>query len=234
MSEHQLPVSSNDGEVFNAFLAKPNSSKSGKWPAIVMIQEIFGINNALRVAAKRFAENGFIVAIPDLFWRMERGVDLGYGDEDRKKAMGLMGQFNTNLGVADIGATIETVRRLPECNGKVAVVGYCLGGTLAFLAAAQTKADAAVSYYGTAIHSHLEQAQNIRSPLLLHFAEKDNFVPPEAVDKIKQGLKEKNITIHLYPNVGHAFTNVDRAGVYDEKSALLANTRTIEFLTTLH
>jgi carboxymethylenebutenolidase len=126
-----------------------------------------GVNNALRVAAENFAKSGFVVAIPDLFWRLERGVDLGYGEEDRKKAMG---QFDIKRGVADIGATVDAARRLPECNGKVAVVGYCLGGTLAFMAGAHAQVDAVVSYYGTAIHSNLDMVRNINVPMLLHFA----------------------------------------------------------------
>ncbi|MGE3989492.1 dienelactone hydrolase family protein [Pseudorhodoplanes sp.] len=233
MSEQQLSVTSKGGQSFDAYIAMPKASPTTKsWPAIVVIHEIFGINNAMRSVAKRFAESGFIVAVPDLFWRIERGVDLGYSDDDRKKAMEFMGKFDLNLGVADIGSAIEAVRRLPECNGKVAVVGFCLGGTLAYLAAAQAKPDAAVSYYGTAIHSHLDKAESSSCPMLLHFAEKDNFVPPEAVAKIKESLNKK-ATVFTYPDVGHAFTNVDRGGVYDEKSAQLAHSRTQDFLSVL-
>jgi carboxymethylenebutenolidase len=232
MSEaKKLIVTSDDGKTFDALTFNPTGAK--KAPAIVLIQEIFGVNNALRVAAGDFANSGFLVAVPDLFWRLERGVDLGYGDDDRKKAMALMGQFNISRGVADIGATVDAVRKLPECNGKVAVVGYCLGGTLAFLAGAHTKADAVVCYYGTAIHSNLGIIKNIDVPMLLHFAEKDNFVPPEAVAQIKAALGGTKADIHLYPDVGHAFSNVDRQGVYNPKSALLANSRTVEFLSTL-
>ena len=115
MSEQQLSVTSKGGQSFDAYIAMPKASPTTKsWPAIVVIHEIFGINNAMRSVAKRFAESGFIVAVPDLFWRIERGVDLGYSDDDRKKAMEFMGKFDLNLGVADIGSAIEAVRRLPE------------------------------------------------------------------------------------------------------------------------
>lgn len=231
MSEGKLTVKSSDGQAFDAQMFKP--AGTGKWPVIVLIQEIFGVNNALRVAAENFAQSGFVVVIPDLFWRLERGVDLGYGDEDRKKAMSLMGQFDIKRGVADIGATIDAVRKLPAGNGKVAVVGYCLGGTLAFMSGAYTGADAVVCYYGTAIHSNLDLLKDIDVPMLLHFAEKDNFVPAEAVAQIKAALDGKNADIHTYPDVGHAFTNVDRQGIYNAKSALLANTRTVDFLGAL-
>jgi carboxymethylenebutenolidase len=226
----KLSVKSSDGQTFDAELFRPAGGR--QWPVIVLIQEIFGVNNALRVAAENFAKSGFVVAIPDLFWRLERGVDLGYGDEDRKKAMSLMGQFDIKRGVADIGATVDAVRRLPECNGKAAVVGYCLGGTLAFMVGAHAQVDAVVSYYGTAIHSNLDMAKDIDVPVLLHFAEKDNFVPFEAVTQIKAALNGK-AAIHTYPEVGHAFTNVDREGTYNAKSALLANTRTVDFLAAL-
>ncbi len=225
-----ITIPSGDAGRFSAYLAKP---AKGKAPGIVIAQEIFGVNNALRQTADELAGAGFLVAAPDLFWRIETGTDLGYTDADRQKAMGLMGKFDAAKGVEDIGATIRALKSMPECSGRVAVVGFCLGGTLAYLAAARAGADAAVSYYGTAVHKHLDEAKGIQAPLLLHFGETDNFVPAEAVQQIRAALAGKDAAIHVYPKVGHAFCNVDRAGIYNKEAATTAHARTIAFLKRL-
>jgi carboxymethylenebutenolidase len=198
---------------------------------VVVAQEIFGVNGAMRAIADDLARKGYVACVPDLFWRLQPGTDLGYGDADRQQAMQLMGKFDVAAGVRDIGAAVKALRDHPGCNGKVAVIGFCLGGTLAYLAAARLEIDAAVSYYGTAIHQKLDEAGAIKCPLLLHFAAKDNFVPPEAVEKIRAALASRPRTeMHVYPDVGHAFCNVDRSGVYNEASAALAHSRTDAFL----
>ena len=231
MTGERIAVTAHDGGRFDAYHAAP---AGGRGPGVVIVQEIFGVNNALRAIADSIAAKGFDVLVPDLFWRLEPGVDLGYGDADRQKAMALMGKFDVARGVADIGATVAALRGLKSCNGKVAVVGFCLGGTLAYLAAAQLGVDAAVSYYGTAIHQHLGEAKSIRCPLLLHFAGNDAFVPPQAVASIREAFAgHDDVAMHVYPDVGHAFANIDRAGVYNREAATLAHERTEALLRRL-
>jgi carboxymethylenebutenolidase len=231
MTGQQIAVATRDGSRFDAYHAAP---AAGRGPGVVIAQEIFGVNNALRASADGLAAKGFAVLVPDLFWRLEPGVDLGYGDADRQKAMALMGKFDAGQGVADIGAAVTALRAHPSCNGKVAVVGFCLGGTLAYLAAARLGVDAAVSYYGTAIHQHLGEAASIRCPLLLHFAGNDAFVPPQAVAGIGEAFAgHDDVEMHVYPGVNHAFANIDRAGIYDREAATLAHERTEALLRRL-
>jgi carboxymethylenebutenolidase len=224
-----IVIASEGERKMRAYVAAPSARKA---PAVVIAQEIFGVNNALKKTADDFAEKGFLAIVPDLFWRIEEGTDLGYSDPDRQKAMALMGKFDLQQGVKDLTETMKVARNMEGCNGKVAVIGFCLGGTLAYLAAARSAPDRAVAYYGTAIHKHLDEAAKLAHPMLLHFGASDNFVPKEAVDAIS-GKLAGNATVHVYPGVGHAFCNVDRPGVYNAEQAQLANSRTVEFLRPL-
>lgn len=224
-----IVVASEGERKLRAYVAAPSAKKA---PAVVIAQEIFGVNSALKKTADYLAENGFLAIVPDLFWRIEEGTDLGYSDQDRQKAMALMGKFDIQQGVRDLGETLKVARAMEGCNGKAAVVGFCLGGTLAYLAATRNTPDLSVAYYGTAIHKHLEEASKVAHPMLLHFGASDNFVPKEAVDEIT-GKLPRNATVHVYPGVGHAFCNVDRPGIYNAEQAQLANRRTVEFLRPL-
>ncbi|HKD47144.1 MAG TPA: dienelactone hydrolase family protein, partial [Rhizomicrobium sp.] len=150
-------------------------------------------------------------------------------DADWKKALDLMGRFDIDEGIVDIQSTVDYLRALPGCTGKVGALGYCLGGQLAFLTAARTDADAAVGYYGVNIQNRLEEAKNINHPLMLHIAEADEYVPPPAQAKIEDGLKgNAHITIHRYPLMNHAFARVGGAH-YDKAMADHANIRSATF-----
>jgi carboxymethylenebutenolidase len=220
--------SSPDGE-FGAYLAAP---ASGRGPGLVVIQEIFGVNKVMRAIADEFAARGYFALCPDLFWRLEPGVQLtDQTDAEWQRAFDLMQRFDQNSGIRDIQASINYLRHsVTGCTGKVGAVGYCLGGLLAFLTATRTDADAAVGYYGVNIQDKLSDAANIRKPLMLHVAGKDEYVPAEAQKKIIDGLKGNAlVTIHTYPEMNHAFA---RAGGkhYDKACADLANGRTATFL----
>ncbi|HEX7966875.1 MAG TPA: dienelactone hydrolase family protein [Stellaceae bacterium] len=217
-----------DGGSFSAYLATP---KSGKGSGIVLIQEIFGVNKVMRDLADGFATQGYTVMCPDLFWRQEPNVQITDKTEaEWKKAFQLMQGFNTDKGIEDLKATLAALRKHPTGTGKAGSIGYCLGGKLAFLMATRSDSDANVAYYGVGIQDLLGEAKNIRKPLLMHIAEKDQFVPPEAQKKIIDGLKgNKLVTIHTYPGADHAFARVGGQH-YDKKAADLANQRTAEFL----
>ena len=226
MSGQTVTIKGKDGE-FTGYLARPGT---GRGPGIVVIQEIFGINAVMRDIADSLASQGFFAFAPDLFWRLEPNVELTDKTEaDWKKAFDLMNRFNADKGVEDIQAGIDYLRTLPGCTGKVGALGYCLGGQLAYLAAARTNSNAAVGYYGVNIQNRRGEAGNIKHPLMLHIAEADEYVPPEAQAKIEAGLKHNpHVTLYRYPLMNHAFARVGGAH-YDKANADFANSRTDTF-----
>jgi carboxymethylenebutenolidase len=221
-----ITITGPDG-AFGGYLAAP---AAGRGPGIVIIQEIFGVNGFVRAVADSYAARGYFALAPDLFWRIEPNVQLTDKTEaEWKQAFELMNKFNADTGIADIQATIAQLRRMAGSNGKVGAVGYCLGGMLAYLTAARTDCDASVGYYGVNIQNLLGEAKTIRKPLLLHIAEKDQYVSPEAQKQIVDGLKPYPlVTIHTYPAMDHAFARTGGEH-FDQANAELANGRTATF-----
>ena len=215
------------GGSFSAYLATP---KSGKGPGIVCIQEIFGVNQVMRAIADGLAAEGYTAICPDLFWRIEPGIQLTDKSEaEWKRAFELFQAFDVDKGVDDLKATLASLRQHPACTGKAGTVGYCLGGRLAYLMATRSDADCNVGYYGVYIQNALDEARNIKRPLMLHIAEKDQFTPPEAQAQIKAGLQgNAMVTIHSYPGAEHAFARIGGEH-YDKAAADLANRRSAEF-----
>ena len=226
MPGQDIAIRGEDGE-FSAYLASP---ASGKGPGVVVIQEIFGVNAVMRGIADTLAARGYFALCPDLFWRIEPGVQItDKTDAEWKRAFALMGKFNADTGVKDIQSTITHLRRMPNCTGKVGAVGYCLGGLLAYLTACRTDSDASAGYYGVNIHQMLGEAKNIKKPLMLHIAGKDQFVPPAAQKQVMDALKDNPlVTIYHYPEMDHAFAREGGAH-YDHACAELANGRTATF-----
>lgn len=221
-----ISITTSDGS-FGAYVARPAKDKA---PAVVVIQEIFGVNAVMREMADGLAAQGYLAICPDLFWRIEPGVDITDKSEaEWKKAFALMNAFDADKGVEDIAAVIKYIRAEPSCTGKVGSVGFCLGGKLAFLTAARTDCDASVSYYGVGIESLTGEADKITRPLMLHIAEEDQFVPKPAQAIILQNLKNHPlITIHTYAGRDHAFARPGGEH-YDEADAKLAGGRTLTF-----
>jgi carboxymethylenebutenolidase len=226
MAGKKITLNGKDGS-FGGYLASP---ASGAGPGILVIQEIFGINEFVREICDYHAANGRFALAPDLFWRIEPGVDITDKSEEHwQKAFSLMQAFNIDTGVEDIQTGITYLRAVQGCTGKVGAVGYCLGGQLAYLSATRTDVDAAVGYYGVYIQDRLGEARNIKKPLMLHIAEKDQFTPPEAQAKIIGGLKDNpHVTLHGYPEMDHAFARTGGQH-YDKACADLANSRTETF-----
>ncbi len=224
MPDIKIPTA--DGS-FSAYLAKP---PSGRGPGIVLIQEIFGVNKVMRAIADGHAAKGYFVLCPDLFWRQEPGVQLtDQTDAEWARARSLMQGFDQDKGIEDLIAALKAVRTTPGCTGKAGAVGYCLGGRLAYLMATRSDADCSVSYYGVGMENLLDEAKNIKRPLMLHIAEEDQFVPKEAQAKIKAKLADHpQVTIHSYAGNDHAFARVGGKH-YDKHAANLANGRTADF-----
>src|SRR6185503_16451951 len=220
-----VTLKSVDGGEFDAYIALP---ASGYGPGIVVLQEIFGVNEFMRSVCQWYAQHGFVAICPDLFWRQERGVDMSDKTEaEWQKAFALYKGLDEAKAVTDSATALEFLRRHPACSGRVGAVGFCLGGNLAYLLAVRYKPDCAVGYYGVSIEKSLDEAKNLNSPLMLHIAGLDKFCPPEAQAQIHAALDSK-ATIHDYPDADHAFARTGGEH-YDAAAAELANLRTLEF-----
>jgi carboxymethylenebutenolidase len=228
MPDIRIAATDGKGE-FAAYVAMPKQTPAG---AVVMIQEIFGVNRTMRALSDWVAEMGFIAVSPDLFWRQEPGVQLDpdAGQDQWDKAFKLMQGMDQDKAIEDLKATVAHARKMQGANGKVGTMGFCLGGRLAYLMATRSDADCNVSYYGVGLEGLLGEAGNIRAPLILHIAEKDKFVPPEAQAKILEGLKgNSQVSCYVYPGVDHAFARMG-GHAWDARAATIANGRTAELL----
>lgn len=224
-----IKVGARDGGSFRAYVAVPDA---GTGPALVIGQEIFGINQAMRDVADFFAQEGYVAVVPDLFWRQQPDIELGYTKADYARAMELYKGTDVDKAVDDIAATLDVVRKRPDVTGtRTGFVGYCLGGLFAYLVAARTDVAVSVGYYGVGIENHLDEAKNIKCHLLLHFAELDQNCSPEARARILATLggTVPDIQTCVYPGVGHAFARPS-GDHYNRRLALLAHQRTIGLL----
>ena len=210
---------------FAGYLALP---PAGSGPALVLFQEIFGVNEHIRAVAEQYALDGFVVLAPDVFWRQAPCVELGYEGEDRQRAIALMQAQQPADLLADIQAAVATLRARPETAGrKLGAIGYCMGGRLAYLTAASTPIDAVVAYYGGGIHNQLSLAADIQCPMQFHYAALDDHIPPAAVQQVAEALPHADL--HVYAGAMHGFNCWARAS-YHAPSAALAHGRTLEFL----
>lgn len=195
----------NEGR-FKAYCAKPEGTAKA---AIIVIQEIFGVNAGIRRKADDWAALGYLALAPDMFWRFAPGYDVDPDvPEQMQDAFEVRKQFDADKGAKDVEAVIRHARGLLGGSGKVGIVGFCMGGTVSYLAATRTDIDASVAYYGGGIGEALGEAHAIARPLLLHFAEKDGFITPPVVAKIHAALDgNRHVTIHEYPGVDHGFAD---------------------------
>jgi carboxymethylenebutenolidase len=226
MNDH-ASIKGRDG-TFGAYVARPKIEPA---PAIVVLQELFGVNQDIRKTCEELAEQGFIAVAPDLFWRLEPGVDLNVtSEEDWNHGLRLYQAYDRDAGVRDIEDTIQYASKLSGCNGKVAVLGYCLGALMVFMTAVRADVDAAVAYHGSDTEKYLGETSKLHAPLLMHLGEEDEFIPKTAQAAIKEALAKKpNAIVYSYPGQRHAFSRHGGAH-YDAASATLAQERTYKFL----
>ena len=223
-----LTIKATDGSgTFAAYLVEPKTKPAG---VVVLIQEIFGVNQAMRDIAAWVADIGFIAVCPDLFWRIEPGIDItDKTDAEWKRAFELFQTFDQGKGIEDLKATVAAARTLPGANGKVGTMGYCLGGRLAFMMAEQSDADINVSYYGVGLDGLLGELGKVTKPLLVHIADRDEFFPADERAKVVAASKgHAHIACYNY-DADHAFARVN--GIHwDGRSATIANGRSAEAL----
>jgi len=208
-----------DGHPLSAYVARPEGEPVG---GLVVVQEIFGVNQHIRSVADSYAEDGFLCVAPALFDRIERGVELGYVGADMQRAVSFIPKLDVDKALADTAAAMEFAAR--ETGNKVAVIGYCFGGTIAWLTATRHHPAAAVGYYGGRIANYAEE--KLSAPVMLHFGKQDAHIPAEEVEKIHAAHLE--VEIYWY-DAGHGF-NCDARGSYNQASSILARERSLAFL----
>ena len=228
MSAEFITIAANRAaDTFLAFLAVP---RAGNGPGIVLLHTAFGLDRHMRDMARLYAEEGYVVICPDLYWRIEPGLDLGQSEADRQRMLALYQKFDRDAALADIAATVSALRDRGECNGRIGAVGFCLGGGLAYRAAAECGIDCAVAYYGVGIEAALDLAPRIVCPMVLHFAGNDDYVPASTAARAREAFAGRSgIRIHTYPGARHGFARPD-GGDYDKPSAGLAHSRSVALL----
>ncbi len=222
----KISIETPDG-MFQAYVARPALENA---PAIVVIQEIFGINADIRAHCDALAAKGYIAIAPDMFWRLEPGVDLTDATPEAwAAAMALYKRFNLDLGVADVAATMAAARSLSGASGKVGVMGFCMGGLLALLTAARNAPDAAVSYYGGRSQEYAAEFAGLTTPLIIHLAGADQYIGQAAQDTIIEAASARpNVQVCIYPGQDHAFARVHGTH-FNAEAAALAGARTDAF-----
>src|SRR5580692_5197947 len=217
------------GGTFTTYIARPKTSPA---PAVVVLQELFGVNADIRRHCDELAEQGFLAVAPDLFWRQEPGVDLTVTSEaDWAHGLRLYAAYDRDAGAMDVKDTVNAVRNLKECNSKVALLGYCLGALMVFLTAVRNSGvNAAVAYHGGDTEKYLGEVDGLRAPILMHLAEEDEFISKAAQAEIQAALARKpNAMVYSYAGQRHAFSRHNGTH-YNAAAAHLANGRTSEFL----
>ncbi|MEO3427846.1 dienelactone hydrolase family protein [Pelagibius sp. CAU 1746] len=216
------------GGSFNAYLAVPRQLDAA--PGVVVAQEIFGVNRVMRETCDWLASQGFVAICPDLFWRIQPGIDITDKTKaEWDRAFELFNLFDVDKGIEDMKAALAALRVHDACTGKVGSVGYCLGGKIAFLMATRSDTDASVGYYGVGLGDLLGEAGNISKPLMLHVAEKDQFSSAEEIAKVTDTLaSHANVTVNVYGGQDHAFARPGGEH-YNQAAATLANGRTVAF-----
>ncbi len=219
MAGTTVEIKTATGTGFTGYLALPEAKRA---PGILLIQEIFGVNSHIKQVADLYAEAGYVVLAPDVFWRVQPHVELGYTPDDIQKGAAYFGKCDKEQVVADLKDALKTLRANPQCSSKVAATGYCLGGYLSYRLATADVVDAAVCYYGGMIEKSLDLASNLHCPLMMHFGENDKHIPLSSVEKIKAALHDKgHVEIYVYKGADHGF-NCDQRASYDRQSAMLA------------
>jgi carboxymethylenebutenolidase len=224
----RITIEGQDG-TFNAYISRPKTLPA---PAVVVLQELFGVNADIRMHCDELAEQGFLAVAPDLFWRQEPGVDLSVtSDADWAHGLRLYAAYDRDAGATDVKDTVNAVRNLKECNGKVGLLGYCLGALMVFLTAVRNSGvDAAVAYHGGDTEKYLGEVDGLRASILMHLAEEDEFISKAAQAKIKAALARKpNAMVYSYAGQRPAFSRHNGTH-YNAAAAHLANGRTSEFL----
>lgn len=222
-----MQVTTADGGTMDAHLVVP---ESGSGPGLVLLMEIFGVGAYIKTAAERLAALGYTVLAPDLYWRVERGIALDHDEAGLHKAFGYVQKLDVPQAVADALDALAHLRAMPATGGRAGVLGFCLGGTLAYLVAANGDPDTAVCYYGSGIHDALEYAGSVTCPVLFHYGTRDDYIPTEKSELVRATFEDRPDCEVRFHDAGHAFDNSEAAMFHDPAAAAEAWEQTAAFL----
>ena len=227
MPPFNVTIPSHDGQAFGGYVAKASAANA---PALLVIQEIFGVNAGMRQMCDEWAARGFHAICPDIFWRQTPGIELtDKTPEEWDQAIGFMNNYDTDNGIKDLQSTLNAARALAGSNGKVGSIGFCLGGKLAYMLASRSDANCNVSYYGVGLTALLGDIPNIKNPLLMHFAELDKYMNGDALKNVQAAIaKNSMIESHVYPKAEHAFARINGEH-FDAGAAKVAHERSLAF-----
>jgi carboxymethylenebutenolidase len=226
MSSSSIEYTSRNGEPYGGYLTKPDGD--GPFPGILLITAIFGIDNEMKEIADAWAADGFIVSVPDIFWRQVPGPTT-----DMEVAFGRMKNFDPDQGMKDIEDLLNDLRIRSECNGKTGILGFCFGGRYVQLSAARLGVDAGASFHGAGIGLHLDETYKVLCPMSLHFGETDPVVPMEEVNAIQEAYAgHTNADIVVYPGVEHNFAMPYKQG-YDVAAAKASRTAALKIFQSM-
>jgi carboxymethylenebutenolidase len=229
MQTRTEPITAPDGETFDGHLVLPGS---GAGPGLLVLQEIFGVNDYIREVCERVAALGYVAMAPDVFWRQERNVQLASDEASMGPAYGYMTGYDWETGVPDLAAALAHLKALPETGGRAGTIGFCFGGVTSFALGCVSDPDVVVSYYGSGVPDWLDKAQAITAPTLLQFGSKDPFIPAENIAKVREWAATRpNVEFHEHP-AGHAFDNHTSTMFSDPPAATAAWAQTERFLAT--
>ena len=224
MTASTVTLARDGARSFEAYLAKP-SVREPRGPAILVLSDMFGLNEPIRAVADHYAGRGHAALVPNLFWRSDIPGAISYDDPQHAKAWARLKALDLDVVSADMRAATEWLRARPFANGKVAAIGFCGGGRFAYLAAVRCGVDAAASLYGLGISQHLGEIGNARGPVQLHYGLKDQHIPRQEIDTVAAGVRGRpDVEVFLYPEAGHSFANPVRP-TYDAAAAKLAGER---------
>lgn len=224
-------IEAHDGDAFDVYCALPATVPA---PGVVLLQEVFGINDNMRGLAGRLAEHGYVTLVPDMFWRLQRRFE-SKDESGLSDGMALAQRMDMEDAVADMTSTLARLRGMQECSGKVGAVGFCLGGTLAYRFATSVRVDgrgpdAVVSYYGSGIHGMLDHAAFVECPMMFHYGDADPYITADQVAAVETALAARpDVTVHHY-DAGHAFSNFDAPSLHQPEAADEAWGHTLAFL----
>lgn len=226
MADRTEAIPAHDGGTFAGYVFEPERPNS---KAVLLLQEIMGVVTYIEVVAQRLADLGYLVMVPDMYWRLEPGIRFEPPDEQFGDALGFASSFDWALGTADSGSALAHLRRLNE--GPAGVLGFCFGGTLAFLTAVSHEPDFAISYYGSGVPDAIDRSDEVTCPLLLHFGNNDPTISGEAIERIRRQVEARHeIEMHVHPGASHAFDNHESNMFYNPEAAKRAWKLTTEFL----
>ena len=230
MTDQLLTIATEGSRAMTGYLARPGRARA---PGVVVLSDMFGLNEPIRGIADRCAGRGFPALVPNLFWRSKNPGVISYAEADHPEAWERLKALDLDVTTADIGRAVRWLRDQPFCNGKIVAVGFCGGGRLAYLAAARAGVDGAASLYGLGISSHLDEIGQVKCPLQLHYGLKDQHVPRQEIDVVSAGVRDApSAQVFLYPEAGHSFANPVRP-TYDPAAAALAFERIDRMLASL-